>query len=83
MSSYRDTFLHLKSMISELSKTMPSVLIRHLVIFSQYRGKCTKQHKCLFFFAERENIDIVETPKMWYEDVRYGCGKPKGHTFHL
>ena len=50
MSSYGHTFLHLKSMISELSKTVPSVLIRHLVIFSQYRGKCTKQHEFLFFF---------------------------------
>ena len=51
MSSYRLTFLHLKSMISELSKTVPSVLIRHLVIFSQYRGKCTKQHEFLGFFC--------------------------------
>ena len=49
MSSYGHTFLHLKSMISEISKTVPSVLLRHLVIFSQYRGKCTKQHKFLVF----------------------------------
>ena len=54
MSSYDHTFLHLKSMISELSKTMPSVLIRHLVIFSQYRGKCTKQHEFLVFCVTRK-----------------------------
>ena len=54
MSSYGHTFLHLKSMISELSKTMPSVLIRHLVIFSQYRGKCTKQHEFLVFCVMRK-----------------------------
>ena len=54
MSSYGHTFLHLKSMISELSKTVPSVLIRHLVIFSQYRGKCTKQHEFLFFLRNEK-----------------------------
>ena len=54
MSSYGHTFLHLKSMISELSKTVPSVLIRHLVIFSQYRGKCTEQHEFVFFYVTRK-----------------------------
>ena len=54
MSSYDHTFLHLKSMISELSKTVPNVLIRHLVIFSQYRGKCTKQHEFLVFLRNEK-----------------------------
>ena len=51
MSSYgKKNFLQLKGMISELSKTVPSILIRRLVIFSQYRGKCTEQHEFLFLF---------------------------------
>ena len=57
MSSYgkkKKTFLQLKSKISELSKTMLSVLIRHLVIFSQYHGKCTKQHEFLGFLRNEK-----------------------------
>ena len=51
--------------------------------FFSISWKMHKTTRIFVFFAERENIDIVETPKMWYEDVRYGFGKPKGHTFHL
>ena len=48
-------FLHLKSMTSELSKTVPSVLMWHLVIFYQYRGKFPKKTH-IYGFLRKEKI---------------------------
>ena len=51
---------------------MPSVLIRHLVIFSQYRGKCTKQHEFLFFCGTRKYRYRGDTQDVvWRRSIRF------------
>ena len=58
MSSYDQNFSNLKSMVSELSKTVSSDLIRYLVIFSQFLEKNTKIHKFVGFLR-KEKISIL------------------------
>ena len=75
-----------KSMTFERSKAVSNIFIRCLIAFDEINIFCHFLDICGKFVESNTNtksVDLVRSDETSYEDVRYGFGTPKGHTFSL
>ena len=70
----------IKSMTFGRSKTVSNILIRCPMVSDEINTFCDLLD---FVESNTKSVDLVRSHGTSYEDVRYGFGTPKGHTFSL